>query len=201
MEQKFNEIVLLVHPLYDLLCLKIRIHEHIRENPEITPEEIREIIRKKLKNAKIKHNYNQTLKEYKEQIQKYKNKPNTLVILYFSTINYGMHKVAIDYLIQDFVTFCNKTLKGRFIISYRRNTADLLLDLPIKKLSNHIKLFSFGEYRDVCVTDWLNKMTTRLEETNHSTRSKILKNKCIVGKSNKKGLDFNVNFRKVKRRR
>lgn len=199
-ESNYNNVVMLVHPLHDLLYFKMKIHEDLRKNPDITEQELFRIINERLKDPKIKHNYNQTIKEYKEQIQKYKNTPNTLVVLYFSTANFGMHKAAVDYLIKDFLKFSNATLKGRLITSYRKDTEDLLLDLPIKNLSSNIKLFAFGEYKDICVTNWLNKLALRLEETNHRTRSKIISSKTITGRPKKiNGLDFKSSFRQARR--
>ena len=200
METKYNEIVMLVHPLYDLIFLKMKIPKEIYIHQDITNDELVKYTQKLLTNPKLKHQYNQCILEYKEQLLKYKDKPNTLIILYSPVAKDSKQKIVFDFLAKNLIQSCKNSLKERFILSYKHSSDDLLLDLHQEKLANNIKLVSFGEWENDCVTEWLNKLAKRLEETRHKIKSKILFKKSLSFSGKNKGLDQCIRYRPLKRK-
>ena len=197
MTEKYENIVMLVHPLYDLLFNHMN---YLTKNGEITIDELNKAVKKTLNNPRVKHQLVTTIAEYKQEILKYKADPSTLVIIYLPTVK----ETTLDYIFnnisKDFIPNFKKIFKERLIVSNRFVIDEDLSKIPLKKLSKNLKLTAFGEYKNICVTDYLNNLANQLEERGFKTRSKILSRKSYSSSSGRyPGLDHNARFRPLKR--
>ncbi len=197
MTEKYENIVMLVHPLYDLLFNHMN---YLTKNGEITIDELNKAVKKILNNPRVKHQLVTTIAEYKQEILKYKADPLTLVIIYLPTVK----ETTLDYIFnnisKDFIPNFKKIFKERLVVSNRFVIDEDLSKIPLKKLSRNLKLIAFGEYKNICVTDYLNNLASQLEERGFKTRSKILSRKSYSSSSGRyPGLDHKARFRPLKR--
>jgi len=158
LEQKFNEIILLVHPLYDVFI------NILRENPSIVINNSKPTREKDAKHLDIL--YKRCLAIYGKTILEIKESPKSVMIMIKPDVediknvlidhntlkdyDYNKWKTAYDNLIERFVKFGTKTLGRQFIVT--EDDIDKRMTLIDKtKYANKVKLKVIGEYKEICV--------------------------------------------------
>ncbi|GEM_PF-7089487 len=205
-EAKFDEIVMLVHPLYDEFISALNpididlIALGDRTKNFLKPDELKLY---KLKKAELLARIKVKFGVYGETLLKYKNKPNSLIVLFEpihrtnSMVNWRARNIqeVYDNYSKRFYDFCEKNFKGRFLVSSFANGYGKLTDnlfsqngdvdqKYFNKLNKKVKIVGFGEFifesEDGCVNDLAKKVKIRLEEKDHIVISKdILANKSL----------------------
>ncbi|MFA5746113.1 MAG: hypothetical protein WCX82_03970 [archaeon] len=199
MNPKYNEVVVLVHPLYDLLksdfakrALKFKLNKSLPK--EYSIEYLILHNEAKAFNYQLKH----TLQAYGEEIKKYVNKPKTLVVMYpphpsnletyFKEQDSGdtredlaRRKKQFEALAGKFVNFSKTQLKERFVIDNISKASDIprFPDTLVSNLDKNISLKLFGEYGDYCVIRWKTNLAADLEKKGFNVKSEIISEKTL----------------------
>lgn len=176
MTEKYTEILVLVHPVWDLLQKLHVIDEHYRKpRTELSQEQLKE---RERFDFQLKH----TLQAYGEEILKRSKNPNTFFIMYFPksrNLSESESLIARDKLIKRFVSFCEEKFKGRNIIS---SSSNFEIDFPRSlktKFNKELKLVLFGEYGTACVNGANAVLKKYLERNNHEVNSRIITEKTL----------------------
>jgi len=195
MPGKYENIVMLVHPLYDLIYNDI--NDLLSERKATS---LNLFIKEALKDPKIKHQLVTTITEYRKELLKYQKDPATLLLIYLPTVKNTDLDFIFKRVSRELIVDLKKIFKERLIISTRFSVDNPISEIPLKTLSKKVQLKAFGEYKNICVTDYLNNLASQLEERGFKTRSKILSRKSYSSSSGKyPGLDHNARFRPLKR--
>jgi len=195
MPGKYENIVMLVHPLYDLIYNDI--NDLLSERKATS---LNLFIKEALKDPKIKHQLVTTITEYRKELLKYQKDPATLLLIYLPTVKNTDLDFIFKRVSRELIVDLKKIFKERLIISTRFSVDNPISEIPLKNLSKKVQLKAFGEYKNICVTDYLNNLASQLEERGFKTRSKILSRKSYSSSSGKyPGLDHNARFRPLKR--
>lgn len=195
MPGKYENIVMLVHPLYDLIYNDI--NDLLSERKATN---LNQFIKDALKDPKIKHQLVTTITEYRKELLKYQKDPATLLLIYLPTVKNTDLDFIFKRVSRELIVDLKKIFKERLIISTRFSVDNPISEIPLKNLSKKVQLKAFGEYKNICVTDYLNNLASQLEERGFKTRSKILSRKSYSSSSGKyPGLDHNARFRPLKR--
>lgn len=174
--QKYNEIVLLVHPLYDVFFKSDVKH--------LNYEIIDQLNNPKNKDRKKKiEQIKKTLAIYGRELKKYEKKPNTLFVLInpsllreadilnnkYKNVDLGkvhslVEKIFVEYKkkIHRFNLFGFKTLKNRFQTTNfdpEYGKKEFLPRSVLKNIDKEVSIVSFGEYigrknKNGCVNVW-----------------------------------------------
>lgn len=170
---KYNEIVLLVHPLHNVLYEFVEKYDN-PENP-LSPEEL--IIKLK-KDKRFNVQIKKSLAAYGKKLLEYKDKPNAVLILIeilptkpLRHTNEWIYKVMLD----RFTKFGKKHLNERFIITANNPIFDeidsrlkerIVPKSILKRLEPKISVSSFGEYADKtnCVRTWTSYLLSELRK-------------------------------------
>jgi len=184
--QKYNEIVMLVHPLYDEFRIGYFDFKLIangnKSYDDLSPSKQE---RYKLQKARFEARIKIKLGIYGETLLKYKNKPNTVILMFEPHQrgwgSFGIEELYDKYMVK-FKEFCKKNFNQRFVISIyddnKINPTNLFSENKIidKKymgnLSKEINLVAFGEYSNLCVFAWANKVKDKLESERYIVASK-----------------------------
>lgn len=193
MTKKYENIVMLVHPLYDLIYNDI--NDLLSERKEINLDLF---IKEALRDPKIKHQLVTTVTEYRKEILKYQKDPTTLVLIYLPTVENTDLDSIFKNISKKLVVDLKKTFKERLIISRKLSVDNLISEIPLKILSKKLQLKAFGEYKNICVTTYLNTLADQLEQRGYKTRSKIIAQKSY-STSKYPGLAHKAKFRSLKR--
>ena len=195
MPGKYENIVMLVHPLYDLIYNDI--NDLLSERKATN---LNQFIKDALKDPKIKHQLVTTITEYRKELLKYQKDPATLLLIYLPTVKNTDLDFIFKRVSRELIVDLKKIFKERLIISTRFSVDNPISETPLKNLSKKVQLKAFGEYKNICVTDYLNNLASQLEERGFKTRSKILSRKSYSSSSGRyPGLDHNARFRPLKR--
>ena len=195
MPGKYENIVMLVHPLYDLIYNDI--NDLLSERKATN---LNQFIKEALKDPKIKHQLVTTITEYRKELLKYQKDPATLLLIYLPTVKNTDLDFIFKRVSRELIVDLKKIFKERLVISTRFSVDNPISEIPLKNLSKKVQLKAFGEYKNICVTDYLNNLASQLEERGFKTRSKILSRKSYSSSSGKyPGLDHNARFRPLKR--
>jgi len=180
---KYNEMVVLVHPLYDLLMVKSGVPKEIRTDHELTDAEVinkltEQYLNNLLKNEKNRFQLKHTLQAYGEEILKYKNKPETIVVIFLPV---SPHSKVMNSLFNAiggrFIQFCKDTLENRLFIEKNLNT--FYSRKIIKKLNKNLTLRTFGEYKDICVKEYTESLETYLIGYDINVKTKKIYEKAL----------------------
>jgi hypothetical protein len=162
-KQKYSEVVLLVHPLYNVLYNLIENNTFIE-----SVSSVEELFITLKKDKKLNVQLKKSLAAYGKKILEYKDKPNTVFILVEAlptrpvlSTNEFVYKQMLD----KFVAFGKKHLKERFVITSSnpiigeidsRLRKKLVPRSVLKKLKPSVSISAFGEYADKgnCVRTW-----------------------------------------------
>lgn len=181
MTQKYNQIVVLVHPLWDLLQKSLVITgNYNKPRSDLTISELKE---RDAFDFQLKH----SLQAYGEEIIKHSKDPNTFFIMYLpESISLSQTKsdAARDRLLKRFSVFCKKQFKGRNIITFSPNFE---IDFPEslkKRLNRELRLIVFGEYGNACVNGATAVLKKSLKKSNHEVYSKIVSEKTLFWEYN-----------------
>jgi len=186
---------MLVHPLYDLIYNDI--NDLLSERKATN---LNQFIKDALKDPKIKHQLVTTITEYRKELLKYQKDPATLLLIYLPTVKNTDLDFIFKRVSRELIVDLKKIFKERLIISTRFSVDNPISEIPLKNLSKKVQLKAFGEYKNICVTDYLNNLASQLEERGFKTRSKILSRKSYSSSSGRyPGLDHNARFRPLKR--
>lgn len=162
MSQKYNEIIQLVHPLFDSLLsksygIKFRTKEELMNH----------IINNKKELVAI----STTLNTYKRAVDVInKKKPNALFVIVLPAAEEkfsGKETVAVyNHLVNNLIDYSKRILKNRVEITDFNpqyvGHKQFINPKTYDKLNKNINLYSFGEYSDACVTSWLNYSSENL---------------------------------------
>lgn len=176
MTEKYNEIVVLVHPLWDLLKKQpVTDGYYNKPKSELSKRELKE---RELFDFQLKH----TLQAYGEEILKHSKNPNTFFIMYLPKTAQLLDSetlIAREKILKKFVSFCEENFKGRNIIS---SSSNFEIDLPRslkKNFNKELKLVLFGEYGTACVNGANAVLKEYFERNNHEVNSRIITDKTL----------------------
>jgi len=178
---KYNEVVMLVHPLFRLL-------RNIKKIEEInnTPEGISKYLRKFKETLKgpLQRQFNNSISVYKKAIIQTKNNKQAKFVIFEPKIP-GFENVIdsklYDAYVKNFYAFSKKALGDRLlIVSYNKNSktgTDVFDPRIYKDLEKNVKIKAFGEYADKnknegCVISWSELITTELTKRGFNLVSK-----------------------------
>ncbi|MFA5745535.1 MAG: hypothetical protein WCX82_02460 [archaeon] len=197
MTEKYNEIVMVVHPLYNLLLSNIPKEVVVASKTQMSSEEILKYTNLILKDKKNKFKLKQTLQAYGEKILELSKKPNTLVVLYCPVPKNSAARLVFDKIAGRFIEFCNIALKKRFIPMGYIPEQEFSPQI-YKKLSKNLKVVAFGDYAQKCRNEWLDYVSLNLDRRGYKVNSEVIdKLSTFVGHQDKemRGLDNRVNYR------
>jgi len=170
MIKKYDNLALLIHPMYSIVT---DIYRNTTGMGKITFKE-------------MESEYVKRLNVYKESISSFKN-TNTLFVLVEPTKDLMNFKLEFFYkhMMEDLYVFAKKELG----LSFRKIT-DLNYLSDIKKitptLKKNIGVFSFGEHREVCVKTFNEYTINFLKENNFKPISKGIQIKFSFDIENKR---------------
>jgi hypothetical protein len=181
MPDKYNEIIQLVHPLFDIFL------SHNYQSQFKTEEEFFKYLSSN-KEELIK--LNTLVKSYKKVISIIKTqKPNALFVIINpldseildGDIQSKAHKKAVNEL----MSYAKQELKDRF--EYTSFDPGLGNNNLFKKeeiyerLNRNLKVYSFGEYADACASTWLEHTCENLQERRFNIiDARIIRNRSIT---------------------
>jgi len=167
MNEKYSEINLLVHPLFDLISfIEIK-----------SPKEDELDLSLITKNKDFLQRYKKSLMVWGEVISKMK--PNSIFMLLEPTpVIKGNNRFIYEELTHKFYKFAKEKLKDRFIVVSSKYMLFNFDKELISKLNNKIKIKAFGEYTKMCV----NKESKELKKI-LKTFGKISTIEIIEGRS------------------
>jgi hypothetical protein len=195
MPGKYENIVMLVHPLYDLIYNDI--NDLLSERKATS---LNLFIKDALKDPKIKHQLITTITEYRKELLKYQKDPATLLLIYLPTVKNTDLDFIFKRVSKELIVDLKKIFKERLIISTRFSVDNLISEIPLKNFSKKIQLKAFGEYKNICVTTYLDSLANQLEQRGFKTRSKILARKSYSSSNGRfPGLDHKARFRSLRR--
>jgi len=212
-EQKFDEIVMLVHPLWSEfksggfdLELLAKGSKDLKLLNEIELNRFR--LQKRLFDARVKIKFG----VYGETLLRYKNKPSTVIVLFdldsLVFLNKDVKNIYFKSL-KRFTNFCTREFKDRFVISKLNDLNksakhknifsdnEKLNKKYMEKLSKNIKLVSFGEVTTGsigCIPQWTRMVANKLTDAKY----KIVSKNTIAESSLGEYLnlhEFDVNFK------
>ncbi|MFA5745963.1 MAG: hypothetical protein WCX82_01340 [archaeon] len=171
-EQSYREIILLIHPLFNLFLDKIsRINFNNKE----------ELLKYLVGREPLLINLKETVKDYAKIILKYKNKKGALFVLINPAANSSLSfnvdgkKVnwknlpecqALFSIVNIISAFGRKELGERFVItnfSPEDGYTKLFSEKIYNKLDKYLEIRAFGEYTDGCVYDISNRVVEELQ--------------------------------------
>jgi len=172
MPEKYTEIIQLVHPLFDTFFareygIKFRTKQEILNHIKNNKEELIAI--------------NTTLKAYRRAINVIKTKrPNALFVMILPAAEdrySGKEPVAAyTVVINKLIEHAKKTLGDRFVVTdFAPNlTGHVQYIKPelYSKLKKDLKLYSFGEYGNACVSTWSDHAENKLIEKGFNIKKK-----------------------------
>jgi hypothetical protein len=172
MDKKYNEVVLLVHPLYRLLR-NIKRYQYINNNLKGI-KKITAKISQKLKGS-FNRQYNNSISVYKKAVIETKKNKNSLFVVFEPKIpgfENSINQELYDIYIKNFYEFSKKALGNRFLsVSYDplKNNFDVFDNRIYENLDKKIKIRAFGEYADKkrnegCVIEWTNLFKEELKK-------------------------------------
>ena len=162
-KQKYSEVVLLVHPLHNLLYKLFEKNSFEGKMPSA-----KDMLTTLREDKKFKVQFKKSLAAYGKKILEYKDKPNAVFILVEAlptrpvlSENEFVYKQMLD----KFVAFGKKHLEKRFVLTSANPILDeidsrlkrkLVPRSVLKKLKHDVSITSFGEYADKsnCVRTW-----------------------------------------------
>lgn len=195
MVQKYNEIIVLVHPLYDLIN-----SEYVKSGEFLlTKDEILESRGRYKMEDREKFNYQlkQSLQAYGEEIIKQAKNKNAFLILYVPkhTLIYAEYQRYRERqasklpkkLLKRFIDFCKTQFKGRCVISYKDTSkldqpSSYKINLP-KRFEKKLSLKFFGEYGDQCIDCARKFLSYDLKNKGHDIDYKLINDKCLYARS------------------
>jgi len=168
MSEKYSQMVILVHPLYDL---RSKLGE-----------------RKISKNG-FKQQYKKSLAEYGKVLLNYKNAPKTLFVMVIP----ATRKEFYNEHLERFEKFAKKVLGDRFVKTDFAPYGSQLKFLPqnmYTKLNSEINILTYGEYAERCVKIWgEGYIPSNLKSHNIEVASvKILEESSVYASSKTKGI-------------
>jgi len=192
-EAKFDEIVMLVHPLFDLIGRRQNISVLKKTNisngklifdKDCDPKEV-ELFKKQI---------SVSLAVYRKTIKEYKAPNRFFLIVYpspqkdFADIRSILNKQLIDYM--------NLELKNQFKVypEFSLGVVESELNDVIPRLKSKVKIIAFGEWADGCVLAEMGQLNSILSKHQITVvDSKILVDRSI--KYNNFEKDFGKDFR------
>jgi len=197
-EQKYNEIVMLVHPLYDVFFT----HEFNYILRKTTIKDNRLVFDKSLLKKDVdlfKKQISVSLAVYRKTIKE-RDKGNNFFILNELCVDKTFidsipeRKDMYDLVMRPLKEYIEKKFKNRFFVFYNQvSSAEALEERESnflklkKKLASEIKLIGFGEYanKDRCVNQSMNYVSEKItkKESNLDKPIKIISKKKLYTRS------------------
>jgi len=179
-EQKYDEIVMLVHPLFDVFTGSG--FYSILKNASVKDGEI--IFNEKCDKTKVelfKKQISVSLATYRKTIKEYKA-PNRLFLI-IDPLNTKAYSEIRGFPTKQLINYAKSELKDQLVI-YSKFSLLSALQSELKeiflKLKPKVKLIGFGEWTDGCVRGQMKALTTILSSQSIKiTNSKILLNRSV----------------------
>jgi len=212
-EQKYKQLVLLVHPLYDVFFPKGGYISCFHENNSQFKKAINKekfIDELYFKTVKEKDKQIKTsLKIYGEQLKNYVTKPGTFIVFVHPV---DSHFTEVDELIYNklmakFLKYWKSNFKDRFFTaivskSYTKKVGVKGFKDLISKFNKNVNIVAFGVYGDACVTNVLKQFESEFLRNKHKIYRKSITIKATVGKNDflfvKKGFKYKSLTKKEK---
>jgi hypothetical protein len=155
MDKKYNKIVMLVHPFFDLLLVKLA---HFNDHDTRPDVDIPKSVSKPL--AKL-------FREYGKAIIEHSKDPNVKFLLILP-VDFSPKRDIYSKIVERFVKFAKEKFKDRIVVTdfdfYLKFERGIFPHKKfLKDLAKKLEIEVFGEYGDNCVKAWKSSLKTYLE--------------------------------------